>query len=218
MNTPLFFNNAGDDRGTPQAFFDTLNAEFHFDLDAAADSRNHKCEMWMGEGGLEMDAIEADWGGEGITAFLNPPYSVAGAFVAKAREEADKGARVVLLLPVRSDTRWWHQYIYDKGTGREGTWRPGVKVRFISGRLNFELHVPENVREWIKSEYAAAVTSVIGVVDRERAHTNWFPSIVTASGLPRMAISRILEDFPDEELLEGAPFPSCVVIFEKAGR
>src|SRR5216684_4087634 len=118
MNTPLFFESAGDERATPQDFFDTLNAEFHFELDAAASLLNHKCDLWYCEGGIEYDALEADWGG--ATVFLNPPYSVAGAFIKKAREEADKSATVVLLLPVRSDTKWWHNFIWDKNSKGPG--------------------------------------------------------------------------------------------------
>lgn len=111
MNNALFFASAGDERATPQEVFDTLNAEFGFTLDAAAGSLNHKCDLWFGEGGLAFDALLEDWGGEGSVVWLNPPYSTAGAFVAKAAEEAAKGATVVLLLPARTDTKWWHRYI-----------------------------------------------------------------------------------------------------------
>lgn len=211
MNAPVFFENAGDDRGTPQKFFADLDAEFHFDIDAAADEHNHKCELYYGKGGIEFDALEADWAG--MVVFLNPPYSSAGAFIAKAREEADKGATVVMLLPVRSDTRYWHQYLWDKTTN---DWRPGVKCRFLSGRLQFELHVPDDMRVWIKAEHKAALALVDQDVSREKVLTEYFRAMVASTGLPRMAISRILEDFPDDDLLEGAPFPSCVVIFTKA--
>lgn len=226
MNAPIFFENAGDERGTPQKFFAELDAEFHFDLDAAASEHNHKCELYYGKGGIEYDAIEADWGG--LTVFLNPPYSACGAFVAKAREEANKGATVVMLLPVRSDTRYWHDYIWDKTRLRQtpdpkqllgwpdGDFRPGVRVRFIPGRLTFELHVPDDLRVWLKSEWKTAMREVDTDLSREKATTEFYRSMVAVTGLPRMAISRILEDFPNDDLLEGAPFPSCVVIFTKA--
>lgn len=228
MNAPIFFQSAGDERGTPQDFFDRLDAEFHFDLDAAAGPANHKCEMYFGFGGIAEDALEEDWGGDGTTVFLNPPYSVAGAFVAKAREEADKGAVVVMLLPVRSDTKWWQGFIWNKDgycqhlecadltkypegatlvNTQDGNWRLGVRCRFIPGRLSFELVVPPNLRNWIKSE-------MVGLEPGEDK-----PKILRlrdATGLPKMAIERILQDQPDDCLLEGAPFPSCVVIFTKA--
>ena len=212
MNSPLFFESAGDERSTPKDFFDTLNAEFHFDIDCAASKLNHKCDLWFGEDGVENDAIEADWAA--MTCFLNPPYSVAGGFVQKARDEADKGATVVLLLPVRSDTKWWHKYVWDKDTHLPGTpepfqtvdvpdgyWRPGVRCRFLPGRLNFELNVPETLRAWIKTEVAGGAPLV---------------GLIKTTGLPKMAIERIVQDLPDEDLMESAPFPSCVVIFTKA--
>lgn len=208
MNAPLFFENAGDERGTPRDFFDQLNAEFHFDIDAAATSRNHKCDLWYGEGGIELDALEADWGG--LSVFLNPPYSCAGAFVAKARIEADKGATVVLLIPARTDTKYWHRFIWNKATG---TWHSGVECRFVPGRLEFELDVPNDLRAWIKAEYKAA-GSPEGKKDVD--FLAFLRAMVIATGLPKMSIERVLLDYPDEDLLDGAPFPSCVVVFRKA--
>lgn len=222
MINAVFFESAGDERGTPQDFFDKLNAEFHFDIDCAASELNHKCELYFGQGGVEFDALKADWAG--MTCFLNPPYSIADVFIEKAREEADKGATVVMLLPVRSDTKYWHKYIWDKDRippyGGEwsaehktyvfdpvihgladGYWREGVRFRFLPGRLNFELTVPDSTRAWIKGEIAGGTD--IGTV-------------VRTSGLPKMAIQRILEDQPDDCLMDAAPFPSCVVIFTKA--
>jgi phage N-6-adenine-methyltransferase len=235
MNTPVFFESAGDERSTPQAFFDALNAEFHFDIDVAADERNHKCELWFGHGGIAYDAIVEDWAG--MTCFLNPPYSAAGAFVTKAREEADKGATVVMLLPVRSDTRWWHRAIWDKSvwsrgqqveharqgfppppnTEPDGDWRPGVCGRFIAGRLNFELKVPDDIRAWIKMEMATIPIWTIPTPTSEKERIEKIRQLVAVTGLPKMAIERILNDMPDEDLMESAPFPSCVIIFTKAG-
>lgn len=207
LNSPVFFRTAGDERVTPQDTFDRLHAEFQFDIDVAASPDNHKCDLYFGTGSdLGTDALEEDWGG--LTCWLNPPYSCAGAFVKKAREEADKGATVVLLLPVRSDTKWWHEHIWDKSVPGEGSpqgypdghWRPGTRVRLLQGRLNFELRVPANLRAWIKSETAAGAEA---------------KALSDVTGLPKMAIERICLDWADDTLMEGAPFPSCVVVFEK---
>lgn len=211
MNTALFFESTGDERGTPQDFFDRVNAEFHFNLDAAASSLNHKCDTWFGEGGIANDALEADWGGEGSVVWLNPPYSVCGAFVAKAREEADKGAVVVMLLPVRSDTKWFHKYIYDcricRATG-DGAWRPGVRCRFLPGRLIFELNLTDAMRQAIRDSLAQGVQS-----GEDKNDT--IKRLVNDTGLPRMAIEGIDAGLPDDELLSSAPFPSAIVIFRK---
>lgn len=67
--------------------------------------------------------------------FCNPPYSQIRQFIGKAAEEARAGrATVVCLVPARTDTRWWHQWIYDARWHRT---RPGVEVRFLKGRLKF---------------------------------------------------------------------------------
>lgn len=227
MNNAVMFESAGDERGTPQDFFDQLNAEFHFDIDCAASALNHKCDLYFGFGGMADDALEADWGGPGTTCWLNPPYSVVGAFVKKAREEADKGATVVLLVPARTETKWWQTYVWDKDAlrpsldppkaddqqirtstmHRDGFFRDGVRVRFIQGRLNFELHVPTGTRNWIKSE--------LKDVTDEKERDEKIRQLVKTSGLPKMAIERICEDQPDDCLMDSAPFPSCVVIFTK---
>lgn len=207
MNRELFFESAGDERATPQDFFDRLNAEFHFTIDAAASELNHKCDTWFGPGGLFEDALEADWGGEGTVAFLNSPYSVAGAFVAKAREEADKGATVVMLLPVRTDTRWWHDAVWDATHHMP---RHATEVRFVRGRLQFELKVPAALRTLVKAEMQGS----------EQLPTDNYKELIEQlkeiTGLPKMAIEGIRDDKPDEDLLSSAPFPSCVVIFTRA--
>lgn len=199
MRTELFFHSAGDERGTPTSTFDALHAEFDFQIDFAASALNAKCPLYFGFGGVAEDALEQDWGG--MTGFLNPPYSVAGAFVQKAREEADKGATVVMLLPVRSDTKWWHGHIYDDSSH---TWRPGVECRLLKGRQQFTLVVPDAMRQTIKDALAVGLDE-----------DDTIAMLVETTGLPKMAIAGIRDDKPDEDLLTSAPFPSCVVVFRK---
>lgn len=104
---------------TPPELFAKIDAEFHFGIDAAANSQNTKCE-WFLEDGLNLD-----WGRNVI--WLNPPYDASlPRWVAKARAESDAGATVVCLLPARTDTRWWHEHV-------EGR----AEVRFIKGRIRF---------------------------------------------------------------------------------
>lgn len=65
-------------------------------------------------------------GGEG-RVFCNPPYGKElPKWVKKSYEESQKGNLIVMLLPARTDTRWFHDYIYHK-----------AKIRFIRGRLKF---------------------------------------------------------------------------------
>ena len=124
MNTDVMFSSATDNWSTPQDFFDKLNDEFHFTLDVCADENNHKCEHYYTK---EIDGLSRPWIG---TIWCNPPYGrKIGEWVRRAHFSSHIGsATVVMLLPVRTDTRWFHEYIYNK---------PNTEIRFIKGRLKF---------------------------------------------------------------------------------
>jgi phage N-6-adenine-methyltransferase len=130
------FSKASDEWATPQDFFDALDGEFRFGLDAAATEDNAKTTAFLT---AKEDALSCDWaalmGKEGPEwgVWLNPPYSRCSEFMAKAREESLKGLTVVCLVPARTDTKWWHEWVYYG----DGMWWPGVEVRFIKGRLKF---------------------------------------------------------------------------------
>ena len=114
--------------GTPQKFFDELNKEFNFTLDPCATPETAKCKKYYTK---EDNGLTKDWGG--CCVFCNPPYGKEiKDWVKKCSEEAnrtDKCVRVVMLIPARTDTKYFHEYIYNK---------KGVSVRFIKGRLKFE--------------------------------------------------------------------------------
>lgn len=132
MNSALMFSKASDEWSTPLDFFNELHAEFGFTTDAACTPQNGLPVRQQIYSALDMDwSDDGDYRGQVV--FLNPPYSKCRAFVAKAREESLKGCTVVMLLPARTDTRWWHEWVYFGG----GLWWPGVEVRFIKGRLKF---------------------------------------------------------------------------------
>lgn len=118
---------ATDDWATPQGLFDRLNAYHHFDLDAAASSTNHKVENWLGldhDDPARRDGLTAPWDGERV--WLNPPYGrILNKWVAKASQHALQGNEVVLLLPARTDTRWFHDYCLQHA------------IEFIRGRVKF---------------------------------------------------------------------------------
>ena len=149
MNRAALFSRASDDWETPPAVFDALDQEFGFEMDAAARLDNAKMQPCLTP---EQDALVSDWyeaffGGDreiarinraaGVVApicWLNPPYSRVRAFIAKAAEEAQKGCTVVCLVPARTDTRWWHDHVWDRDRHCP---RHGVEVRFLKGRLRF---------------------------------------------------------------------------------
>ena len=108
LNTGMFTSKT-DAWETPQEFFDILNAEFHFTLDACALPENSKCAQYYTP---EQDGLSQSWTG---TVWCNPPYGrEISRWVEKAAKSAAQGAMVVMLLPARTDTRWFHRYIYGK--------------------------------------------------------------------------------------------------------
>jgi site-specific DNA-methyltransferase (adenine-specific) len=119
----VHFSSASDNWSTPQDFFDELNAEFNFTLDVCADSVNAKCQRYFTK---DMDGLTQDWTG---VVWCNPPY---GRTIAKWIEKGYKssllGNTVVMLIPARTDTAYWHDFVM-KG-----------EVRFIRGRLKFGGH------------------------------------------------------------------------------
>lgn len=123
LNTEVLFSSKEEKWATPQDFFDKLNEEFHFTLDAAASSDNAKCTNYFTE---EQDGLTQSWGGH--TVWCNPPYCrKTGLWVKKAYEEHQRtGCTVVMLLPSRTDVKWFHDYILGK-----------AEIRFIKGRLKF---------------------------------------------------------------------------------
>jgi phage N-6-adenine-methyltransferase len=132
VNSAVMFSKASDEWGTPKEFFDTLDAEFDFNTDAACTPLNGLCAYQI------YNALEEDWSDDGdydiVRVFLNPPYSKCREFIAKAALEASKGCTVVCLVPSRTDTRWWHEHVWDREQHRP---KVGVEVRFIKGRLRF---------------------------------------------------------------------------------
>ena len=121
MNTELMFSSKSDIWATPQDFFNNLNAEFNFTLDPCALPDNAKCSKFYTP---EQNGLKQDWSNE--TVFCNPPYSDIKNWVEKAYNEAKRGAKVVMLIPARTDTRYFHDFIYGQH-----------EIRFVRGRLKF---------------------------------------------------------------------------------
>lgn len=122
MIDPALFSSNTDNWATPQSFYDELNKEFNFTLDPCADDVNHKCETYFTK---SDDGLAKKWGGYRV--FCNPPYGrQIGKWVEKAYHESQNGTTVVMLLPARTDTKWFHDYIYRK-----------AEVRFVRGRIKF---------------------------------------------------------------------------------
>ena len=119
----VHYSSKTNEWSTPQDFFDELDKEFNFTLDPCATSENAKCTKYFT---VEDDGLKQDWSKDVV--FMNPPYGREIKYwVQKAYEESLKGATVVCLIPARTDTAYWHNYIFGKADD----------IRFIKGRLKF---------------------------------------------------------------------------------
>jgi phage N-6-adenine-methyltransferase len=98
---------------TPPEVYDPLHCEFNFNYDP--------CPIEWQEG--DADGLLADWG---TRVFCNPPYSQTAKWIKKCWEESKKGKTVVLLINAVTDTKAFHEYIYNK-----------TEIRFVRGRIKF---------------------------------------------------------------------------------
>lgn len=128
MVSQTLFSSKTGEWETPQKLFDKLNEEFNFVFDLAASKENAKCSEFFTK---ENDALSKHWpDSKDGYLWCNPPYGRdVGNWVGHAsRQNEIFDRRIVMLLPARTDTKWFHDYLYK--------W-PRVEVRFIRGRLKF---------------------------------------------------------------------------------
>jgi site-specific DNA-methyltransferase (adenine-specific) len=158
VNKDLMFSSANENWETPQAFFDEQNDRYHFTLDVCASIENAKVHRFYTKA---TDALSVPWAGR---CWMNPPYKdpeqpckknctkkkcekrgfcidtyAPGTidWVKKAYDSVfvDRTAELVCcLLPARTDTKWFHRYVWDHGLDKP---KPGVRVRFYPSRLKF---------------------------------------------------------------------------------
>lgn len=120
MDKVLFSHNS-DEWETPQDLFDSLNKEFKFKIDVCATDKNHKCKKYYT---MKDDGLSQEWPKK-KTAWCNPPYSNIKDWCKKC---ASHDGTVAMLVPARTDTKWFHDYCYNK---------KNVEIRFLKGRLKF---------------------------------------------------------------------------------
>jgi len=107
---------------TPKDFFDKVNAKYSFTYDLACTPANQLCPNGL------YDSLIEDWHKLNGWLWLNPPYGrVLSIWVKKAYEESVLGAKIIMLIPARTDTSYWHNYIFNKA----------AQIDFIKGRLKF---------------------------------------------------------------------------------
>jgi site-specific DNA-methyltransferase (adenine-specific) len=121
INKGMYTSNS-DEWATPQEFFDKLDEEFHFTLDPCATAENAKCKKFFTK---DQDGLSQDWAGE--TVWCNPPYGkTIGQWCKKCYEHSLHGDVAVMLIHARTDTQWFHEWVYGK-----------AELRFVKGRIRF---------------------------------------------------------------------------------
>lgn len=138
--------NAGDNWKTPKSLYEELDKEFHFDFDP--------CPYNEGEITDENDGLKIEWGS---CNFVNPPYSrkLKEAFVKRAIEMQDKGKSSVLLLPVSTSTKLFHDYIKPNAS----------EIRFLRGRVKFEGRNTKG--EWVTNKCGMHDSMIVVFKGRE---------------------------------------------------
>lgn len=114
---------------TPQIIFDKLNEIYHFTWDLAASKKNTKCSNYFD---IDRNSLDQNWSELSGNLFCNPPYGRdLRHWVKKAYEESlnKRNGCICLLIPSRTDTSYWHDYIFDK-----------ADIKFLKGRLKFEVN------------------------------------------------------------------------------
>jgi len=110
-NLKVHFSSQKLDWQTPKDVYDKLDNEFHFDFDP--------CPV-----NPTFDGLSIEWGNSN---FVNPPYGrEIGKWIKKGYEEYLKCKTVVFLVPSRTDTKWWHEYLMKAD-----------EIRFVKGRIKF---------------------------------------------------------------------------------
>ena len=109
---------------TPNDLFRVLDDEFHFVWDLAAGAHNSKVPngSFFSE---ESSAFDHDW--PRGPCWLNPPYGKGmNEWADRILEQTKLGTTVVMLIPVRSSTKWWHKLVPHAS-----------EVRLMKGRIQF---------------------------------------------------------------------------------
>ena len=115
-----------DEWGTPRQLFMSLDNEFDFTLDPCGNpNRMLKGHMQMYT--KKENGLNQSW--EDQRVFCNPPYTYIKRWVQKCYSERNKAELIVMLIPVRTDTKYFHDFIYTY-----------AELRFIRGRLYFIDH------------------------------------------------------------------------------
>ena len=157
MKTETLFSSANCEWETPPELFKELDERFHFTLDVASTDQNALCERHYTK---EQNGLIHGWQTGGGSVWCNPPYGKdIKAWVRKAWEESQTGQVIVMLIPARTDTAWFHDYIYHK-----------ANVVFLRGRLHYGLN-------GVRAVNNAAFPSMLAIYNGENDYARSIISI-----------------------------------------
>jgi phage N-6-adenine-methyltransferase len=198
MDTKALFSKDTTEWGTPTWLIHLVETKFgKIDLDVAASAQNHACERWFGK---EQDGLVQPW--EGKVVWCNPPYGRdVGMWLDKAKFEVLQGraGTVVMLLPARTDTRWFHEYA------------EVTAVYMFKGRLKF---LKEDLPE--PEPFAVCFEKVKEEVSKDTTGTAWWREYEKGKVVYylRGKLS-FLKDMKPVTAATSAPFPSLLMVFGK---
>jgi site-specific DNA-methyltransferase (adenine-specific) len=142
--------------GTPIKLFRHLDSYYNFTVDVCASADNAKCLRYFD---ISVNGLLQNWGSE--TAWMNPPYGtkIIDGWMWKAADEVEKGARIVALVPSRTDTKWFHNYVYRC---------PYADFRFPEGRFRFEDFRPQEEKKKSKGDGSTFPSMLVEYYKGER--------------------------------------------------
>jgi len=156
------FSSKSEEWETPKDFFEKLDKRFNFTLDPCCTTGTAKCKNFYTK---EDDGLSKDWGGHQV--FVNPPYGrQIRKWVEKSFKESRKGnTTVVMLIPARTDTRYWHDYCMKANC-----------IFFVKGRLHFKNKVIADYTGKSKTSPAPFPSAVV-VFSGKKSLVPWISSV-----------------------------------------
>lgn len=94
-----------------------------FDLDTCCSCFNIPARFHCIDGelnGLEESWLKYNW--------CNPPFNECKKWIIKAYKEQQEGSKTAMLIPVRTETAYWHQYILNN---------PNVYIKYLRKGYKF---------------------------------------------------------------------------------
>lgn len=105
--------------------------------------------------GIEINGLDIPWTG---TTFVNMPYSGLAKWLAKCRQEAERGVDVIALPPLRAEVRGFHDHVWGK-----------ARVCMLRGRLSFWLPIERAIEKARASKYAHKEVPRLEALQRDGA-------------------------------------------------